>query len=88
MTLEEAIKHCEEVAEQFERKKELTAVTLEMYKSAKEHSRLAEWLKLLKRILESGDCNECVIQKVCNVRPKWGEQVRYNCPLFVREESE
>ncbi len=53
---------------------------------ANEHRQLAEWLKLLKRILESGDCNGCGIKKVCNVRPEWGEQVRYNCPMFVREE--
>lgn len=48
MTLDEAIKHCDEVAEQFERKKELTAVTLEMYKCAEEHRQLAEWLRELK----------------------------------------
>lgn len=88
MTLSEAIKHCEEVVEQFERKKELTAVTLEMYKCADDHYQLAQWLKLLQRILDSGDCNHCGIRKACQIKPNLGEQVRYNCPLFVKEKSE
>ena len=55
---------------------------------ASEHRQLADWLKLLKRILESGDCNDCEIKNVCQVVPPLGEQVRYNCPLFVRKEQE
>lgn len=42
----------------------------------------------LKRIMASGDCNECDIKNVCQVVPPLGEQVRYNCPLFVRKEQE
>lgn len=91
MTLDEAIIFCEEMAEfsdrecmyeRFYGEKEMKR------KCAEEHRQLAEWLKLLKRIHDLGDCNDCGIQKVCNVRPKWGEQVRYNCPFYARENND
>ena len=95
MTLDEIIKHCEEVAEvqydlydcylQLGEQGDHVQNCLEC---GTEHLQVAEWLKLLKRILESGDCNECGIKKVCNIRPEWGEQVRYNCHMFVRGEQE
>lgn len=88
MTLEEAIKYCEEVVKQHERKRMLTSVTLEACRYADEHYQLAQWLKLLQRILDSGDCNHCGIRKMCRAIPNFGEQVRYNCPLFVKEETE
>lgn len=75
MTLEEAIKYCEEVAD-----------TCTDKQCADDHYQLATWLKMLKRILSSGDCNICGIRKVCQLKPNLGEQVRYNCPLFVKEE--
>lgn len=78
MTLEESIKHCEDVAD-------YDCFTDEQRKCSDEHRQLADWLRLLKRILDSGDCNECGIQRMCRVVPKPGQQVRYNCPLFVRE---
>ena len=98
MNLEEAIQHCLEVAEQ----KEEDAVwwdkvhqdgyasqeAKECKECAEEHRQLAEWLKLLQRILDSGDCNICGIRNVCQIKPNLGEQVRYNCLLFVKEESE
>lgn len=90
MTLGEAIIHAEETAEEIENAcehYEIAGVNVSNgRRCAEEHCQLAEWLKLLKRILKSGDCNECAIQKMCNVRPEWGEQVRYNCPMFVRKE--
>lgn len=81
MTLDEAISHCEEIAER-------CAVTDGDRRCEREHRQLADWLKLLKRILDSGDCNECGIKNYCQVVPPLGEQVRYNCPLFVRKEQE
>lgn len=56
MTLDEAIKHCEEVAEDNERDGRLYA-DLDSYKAsecvecASEHRQLAEWLKDYKRLL-------------------------------------
>lgn len=55
MTLDEAIKHCEEVAEKKEemcRIEELMGLGLqnaEMMKCAREHKQLAEWLRELKK---------------------------------------
>ena len=50
---------------------------------------VAEWLKLLKRILDSGDCNDCaMLHSQCRYAPKWGDQVRYNCPFYSRESEE
>ena len=54
MTLDEVIKHCEEVADSHERIKQIRAVTLEECKCAGEHRQLAEWLKELK------DCRELI----------------------------
>ena len=103
MTLDEAISHCEEVADYQEHDAELWDRSAEFWdndvpyaidkakecrRCAVEHRQLADWLKLLKRILDSGDCNECGIKKYCMVVPRLGEQVRYNCPLFVRKEQE
>lgn len=66
MTLDEAIKHCEEVAEENEgmcRVEEAMGLGLqnaEMMKCASEHRQLAEWLKELKyrRNYENG-CQYC-----------------------------
>ena len=45
MTLDEAIKHCEEVAIEYEAKGEC-------FECGKEHRQLAEWLKELKKYKE------------------------------------
>ena len=79
MTLEEAIINAEEVADR-------CAATDGDLKCEQEHRQLAEWLKLLKRILDSGDCNDCaMLNSQCRYAPKWGEQVRYNCPFYSKE---
>lgn len=52
MTLDEAIKHCEEVAERHDRIKQIKAVTLEECKCAEEHRKLATWLRELKQLRE------------------------------------
>lgn len=104
MTLEEAIAHCEEVANDQEHDAETWEMSSkhwgddkqsaldnadECKKCAEEHRQLADWLKLLQRILSSGDCNNCaMLHSQCRYAPRLGEQVRYNCPLFVQEESE
>ena len=50
MTIDEAIKHYEELVVQFEEIKKQKAVTYEDYKRAEDHYQLAEWLKILKRV--------------------------------------
>lgn len=49
---------------------------------------LVKVLNAYKRIIESGSCNDCAIKKYCQVAPKWGQPVRYNCPLYQKEEEE
>lgn len=55
MTLDEAIKHAEEVADGHDRIKQIKAVTLEECRCAEDHRQLAEWLKDYKRLLEKQD---------------------------------
>ena len=78
MTLEEAIKHCEEVAEenekdaeQFKRIKATQDMISHCYECAKDHRQLAEWLTELKKLREIPD----------KLVPKYrdGIQDEYNC---------
>lgn len=87
MTLEEAIKHCEEVAEAQEKKARklndgTMSTRIKCEECAKEHRQLAEWLKALKEIWDSGDCNDCRNGQ-CEWKPKLGQLVRFNCPHYV-----
>lgn len=75
MKLDEAIKHCEEVAEEKENHIKSVYETLdeerflfaeeenECKKCAEEHKQLAEWLKDYKRLLEREPCEDCVSRK-------------------------
>ena len=47
------------------------------------HASELDHLRLLKSILESGDCNTCACSKGCTEVPKLGELVRYNCYAYV-----
>lgn len=79
MTLDEAIIYCEEVADR-------CAMTDGDLKCEREHRQLALWLKLLKRIIDLGNCNDCaMLNSQCRYAPKWGEPVRYNCPFYSKE---
>ena len=89
MTLDEAIRHAEEVAESEEQKyKEWKGDYSHLKKidscleCASEHRQLAEWLKTLKEIWDSGDCNDCRNGQ-CEWKPKLGQLVRFNCPHYV-----
>ena len=60
MSIDEAIKHCEEVmVENLEKTKDRNSadpVAIQCFECADEHRQLAEWLKELKAIKEDGDC--------------------------------
>lgn len=104
MTLGEAIQHCKEVADYQEHDAELWDRSAEFWDSdvpyaidkakecrrcAEEHRQLAGWLKLLKQILDSGDCNSCAsLHSQCRYAPRLGELVRYNCPFYSQERGE
>ena len=44
-------------------------------------------LMALRNIQECGCCNNCGIAKICKVKPKAGQMVRYNCPFYVEQED-
>jgi len=44
---------------------------------------ILDCLKAYRSIIETGDCNRCDLSKECNVKPKLGEIVRYNCMFYV-----
>lgn len=70
MTLDEAIKHCEEVAENYEfisKDKEITEITKKgCAECAAEHRQLAEWLRELKQAKELLKKLENTIDDLCN----------------------
>ena len=57
MTLDEAIRHCEEVAERLESKNGYAYTDVTCEECAKEHRQLAEWLRELQRYrFEISEC--------------------------------
>ena len=61
MTLDEAIKHAEEVAEENEKLcKAIPEHSANAFHCAEEHKQLAEWLKDYKRLLEQQPCEDCI----------------------------
>lgn len=80
ITLDEAIKNLSDL---------LNTYRLLVMKGKKENAVLAEsaqqtydWLKLLRDIMNSGDCNTCRDRNNCPIVPQPGQQVRYNCAFF------
>ena len=74
MTIDEAIKHCEEVAERYERMEDSPDDKLreECLQCTADHRQLAEWLKELKELRGKyarlrRECNE-VIDEICRLR--------------------
>lgn len=45
------------------------------------------YLEEYDTILKLNNCNTCR-NKNCPYRPNWGERVRINCPLYIKEVSE
>ena len=89
MTLEEAIQKEEALAYSFgERYKRLGEPVGDLKELEAEHRQMAEWLKALKEIWDSGDCNDCLHSKNCTIRPKLGQMVRYNCYQYKRRIDE
>jgi hypothetical protein len=85
ITLDEAIENISDL---------LITYRLLEAKGKKENAVLAEsaqqtydWLKLLRDIMNSGDCNTCRDQNNCPIVPQPGQQVRYNCAFFKETKS-
>ena len=92
MTLEEDIERFEKLASNYEFNIEmyqrnimkLSVNDIERTKRyAQENRQRAAWLKTLKEIWDSGDCNNCR-NRQCEWKPKLGQLVRFNCPHYVR----
>ena len=97
-SLDDAITHCLEVAKEqdklatrYEDASGYSRTHIESLKTnesikcrecAEEHRQLAEWLKALKEIWDSGDCNDCRNGQ-CEWKPRLGQLVRFNCPHYV-----
>jgi isocitrate dehydrogenase kinase/phosphatase len=70
MTLDEAIKHCEEVAESKRKQVENgdwekgSLTERDCLECADEHKQLAEWLKELKQLREQQTCKEDINRQV------------------------
>lgn len=80
MTMEEAIKHCEEVAEANERLCETIHPSLQWSdygKCADEHRQLAEWLKDYKRLLEQELIYNSAESKLKNPKAKTFDILRF-----------
>lgn len=74
MTLDEAIKHAEKVADDHDRIKKIKAVTLEECRCAEEHRKLAEWLKDYQRILEEQHVDDAKkhFEIICKLSQNYG----------------
>lgn len=66
MTIDEAIRHCEEVAEEKEQEaKEAHVLSgMDCMECAKEHRQLAKWLKELKAFRSGINCSTCKYREV------------------------
>ena len=74
MTLEEAIKHAEEVADWMKRQ---SSQNDKCDKCAEEHRQLAEWLKDYKRLKESQPCEDAISRQAVKeaLRNRIGESI-------------
>lgn len=48
---------------------------------------IADCMSELDMILKLQNCNDCAMLGACNKMPEWGRPVRYNCPLWVKNET-
>ena len=49
---------------------------------------ILDTLMAYRNIIQTGDCNRCDISKHCSIKPKPGEMVRYNCPIYMAKDGE
>lgn len=94
INLDDAITHCEEVAkeQEWQAYKSLNRTDDERMgclECSKDHKQLADWLKCLKEIMDSGSCNDCEYGRkgYCGIEPKAGELARYNCYQYKRKKQ-
>ena len=54
---------------------------------AHDAKRIGDLLQLGITVSRMPNCNDCG-NAMCEYRPKWGQSVRYNCPLHMKEGQE
>ncbi len=92
MTLDEAIKHCQEVAEEQEKlckiNDSFNFSQPKWKECAKEHNQLADWLKDYKRLKEqepkTGHCKDCKHWKDSDGVYRRGVDAESKCPMNTK----
>ena len=88
MTLEEKIEYVQKLVSNYEEVAQKYFFDDKIYfiatQEARKQRELLGWLKALKEIWDSGDCNNCLHQKNCIIRPQLGQLVRFNCYQYER----
>ena len=93
MILDELIKYCEEIAErnkgiaEFCKDTKYTTYKDGWEEIAEKYFQIADWLKVLKNIMDVGSCNECKSRGMCEYEPEAGQMTRFNCPFYKWEEK-
>lgn len=95
MTLEQSIKYFNDIAADYIARSEYWKAHPDFdkdgtreaacYSIACEYFLTADRLKLLKEIVDSGSCNDCGYSSKCYSRPRPGQIIRFNCPMYRRE---
>lgn len=50
---------------------------------------ISDRLAAYRAIMETGkNCNACGKRNTCEYIPGWGQQIRYNCPLWEEPDEE
>ena len=85
MTISEAINHYETIATSMKQQSLIHSDNSKEYrKIAIENRQTAERLRMLREILNSGQCNGCRNGQ-CKWKPNLGHLVRFNCPHYVHD---
>lgn len=86
ITLDEAIERLDDLVSTYNKLSDTSLKTRNGFlaECAQQNS---DWLKLLRDIMNSGDCNTCRDRNDCPIVPQPGQQVRYNCAFFKETKS-
>lgn len=49
---------------------------------------ILDTLMAYRNIVQTGNFNSCKVQKKCEIKPKPGQLVRYNCPFYYGGEQD
>lgn len=58
-----------------------------MKKLATDFNYIGDALRTLDEIMSMPNCHNCGVRNRCRYEPKWGDVIRYNCPLWEAPEG-